>query len=430
MSEQELVKRCLIDICDRNGFKSPSTMTKRDFESISLEIEEKTGVLISVSTIKRLLNGKFNRLPQVATLSAISKYFGYKNWKEYKSTIVATAEPVDSTTKITVEPSLRFKRFFQVAIATAALGIIAIGLFVQFNKKEKIPDFTKASFSVRKNTSNEIPNTVVFSFNVDGIDADSFFIQQSWNKNKRVKIFKNNYTLTDIYYEPGYHIAKLIANDSIIRTIDISIPTDKWFLSARDVAPGSKPEYIKTDNLMKDGLLALDKTDLATNGIDTKSEKQYSYTFFPTRIDISSDNYSLKTRVRMKEVRNNFCPYIMVEVFCQKYFTFFKSTQPGCASEASLQFGSNYISGKQTDLYPLCYDVREWMNVEISVIDKKVRILFNDKEVFSSSYVNTLGNIAGLGFMSNGLCEIDFVELKGLNGAVFYQSDFREAAIY
>jgi hypothetical protein len=427
MSEQELVKRCLIDICERNGFTSPSAMTKRDFETISVEIEEKTGVLISVSTLKRLLNGEFNRLPQVATLRAISKYFGYKNWKEYKTTIVASAEAADS--ERIVKPSLPFKRFFQVAVATAALGIIAIGLFVQFNKKEKIPDFTKASFSVRKNTSNEIPNTVVFSFNVDEIDADSFFIQQSWNKNKRVQVFKNNYTLTDIYYEPGYHIAKLIANDSIIRTIDISIPTDKWFLSARDIAPGSKPEYIKTDNLMKDGLLALDKTDLTDNEIDTKTEKQYSYTFFPTRIDISSDNYTLKTRVRMKEVRNNFCPYIMVEIFCQKHFTFFKSTQPGCASEASLQFGGNYVSGKQTDLYPLCYDVKEWMNVEISVIDKKVRILFNGKEVFSSSYVNTLGNIAGLGVMSNGLCEIDFVELKGMDGAVFYQSDFSEAAI-
>ncbi|MEI9809516.1 MAG: hypothetical protein WDO16_17520 [Bacteroidota bacterium] len=41
--------------------------------------------------------------------------------------------------------------------------------------------------------------------------ADSFFIQQSWDKNRRVKIDKHSHTLTDIYYEPGYHIAKLIA---------------------------------------------------------------------------------------------------------------------------------------------------------------------------------------------------------------------------
>ena len=85
----------------------------------------------------------------------------------------------------------------------------------------------------------------MFHYNIDDVKADSFFIQQSWDVNRRVRIFKNNYTLTDIYYEPGYHMAKLIANDSIIQTVDVSIPSDGWFLFAMNTKPKSNPVYIK-----------------------------------------------------------------------------------------------------------------------------------------------------------------------------------------
>ncbi len=105
-------------------------------------------------------------------------------------------------------------------------------------------DLKKAQFSMNKTTRNDLPNTVVFNYNIDDVNADSFFIQQSWDKDRRVRIDKKNHTLTDIYYEPGYHVAKLIANDSVIRTIDVSIPTDKWFYYARERKPASIPEYV------------------------------------------------------------------------------------------------------------------------------------------------------------------------------------------
>jgi len=429
MSDHEIVKKSLIEIFSKNGYVNVDHLTQRDHEFISQAIETRTGILISSSTIKRLLHGEFSRLPQVATLNAIAQYIGHKNWQDYRTSITALEEnapaPVYSETLKPAKPVLSTVRNFKfIALAVVLVGIIIIAGFIQFAERHAIGNIEKASFSAQKNTQNEIPNTVVFHYNVDDVDADSFFIQQSWDDRRRVQVFKNNYTLTDIYYVPGYHIAKLIANDSIIRTVDISIPTDRWFLFA--AMSGSTPQYINPVNFIRDGIFSIDEKDLMEKKIDLEKVKEYVYVFYPSKLEVSSDNYVLKTKVRMKEVKGNSCPYIMLEIFCQKYFMFFKSTTKGCASESFVQFGENFLQGRQHDLSSLSFDVFKWTDVEVRVDNKQVTIKFDGQKVFSTTYQNSMDLIAGLGFVSNGLCEVDEVELKGLNGTVVYKNDFSQ----
>lgn len=429
MTEQELVKKCLTGICKRLGFYDLSVLTQRDHELISQEIENHTAILISVSTIKRLLNGEFSRMPQRATLNAISTYLGFKNWQEYKISLNNSSDIVnqaggdmDTRSPKSRNPGYAINRRW-VWPAAIAMGVIAIFSFISFSSRS-VSHYDTAQFTARKTTDNAIPNTVIFNYNIDKVEADSFFIQQSWDKNRRVRIYKGSYTLTDIYYEPGYHTAKLIANDSIIKTIDVSIPTDRWFLFAKDKSPKSIPRYISSNGAVKNGHLALDKADLDSNRINTDDEKLFAYTYFPKKIEVNSDNYILTARARMKKVRNNYCPYILYEVFCQKRFMFFTSTSTGCASESQLQFGENYVSGKKVDLSPLSADVTQWMDIKMVVKNRQVTIFFNNKPAFTTTYNNPSGLITGLGFFSNGLCEIDLVELKSLDGRVVYQNDF------
>src|SRR5688572_20441114 len=321
-NEQALVRTCLLEIFRRNGYGDDALLTHRDFEHISHEIEAKTTTLISVSTLKRLLNGEFSRIPQTATLNAISNYLGFKNWQDYKLSFLQNGIPAPEQKQDQKTSSAPFKkttghfsrRFKLVTISVFSLVCVAIiFLFIRYSSRSVTGDVASATFSAEKTTSNEIPNTVVFHYNIDNVVADSFFIQQSWDQNRRVKIFKNNYTLTDIYYEPGYHIAKLIANDSVIRTVDISIPTDRWFLFAKDMSPKSVPQYIKpTTSIIHDGVLKLHPADLATNQINGMEEKRFVYAYFPSDIKVNSDNYILKTRVRIDEVKHNLCPNIMV----------------------------------------------------------------------------------------------------------------------
>jgi hypothetical protein len=437
-NEHDLVRECLTEIFRLNGYDDVSKLTQRDYEHISNAIETKTSILISVSTLKRLLHGEFTRIPQTATLNAISTYLNYKSWQDFKLSLrtkvvkVIRKEAVRNEFNIPPEkaktPSNSIKRITVVSVGIVSV-IIAV-LFIRYAPGNSPGNFDKASFSAEKTTSNDIPNTVVFQYNIDDVKADSFFIQQSWDVNRRVRIFKNNYTLTDIYYEPGYHMAKLIANDSIIKTFDVNIPTNGWFLFAKEGGTESIPEYIKPAMpVIKNGSMILDKADLAANGIDASKEKRYIYCLYPPDVTVSSDNYTLKTRVRIHELRNNLCPTLMIEAMTQRYFNFVQSTTIGCASEAMTGFGENFISGKDTDLSPLCYDLTEWIDVEIRVENRHATISFNGKLVYSIPYKRSAGLLTGITFISNGLAEIDFVELKGLDGSVVYENDFSEPGL-
>jgi transcriptional regulator with XRE-family HTH domain len=418
MDEQALVKTSILEIFNSNGYSDPMRMTQRDFDHIGEQLREKSGILISGTTIKRLAYGEFSRLPQIATLNAIANYFNYKTWQEYKANKIKNDPEMEPPKKGKPKFSLKYLSI------PGAIIIVAGIYFFGTTKKGTVRDAEKAAFSFRKNTSNDIPNTVVFNYNIDEVQADSFFIQQSWDKNRRVRIYKKKYTLTDIYYEPGYHVAKLIANDSAIRELDVSIPTDRWFFYAIDNIANYTPEYIKADSFIINGSLGLTVVQLRENSIDVNKDKRYHYVYFPSEMNVPSDNFKFKTRVRMRDVRTSTCPYIEVELYCQRSFMMMRSTTKGCAHEALIEFGEQVMRGIDIDLSPISFDVSQWTDIEIIVKNKVATVKLNDKEVFSTRFVSDTKYLAGLGYISNGLCEVDKAELVGLDGKVMYKNEF------
>jgi hypothetical protein len=54
MNERDLVKGAILEVFKKSGYADAAQMTQRDFDYISSEIEKKSGILISGTTIKRL----------------------------------------------------------------------------------------------------------------------------------------------------------------------------------------------------------------------------------------------------------------------------------------------------------------------------------------------------------------------------------------
>jgi hypothetical protein len=452
LSDHEWVKICMAELCKQAGFPAAEKLVQRDLNFLSEWIESRTGVLISLSTIKRLLNGQFSRLPQIATLDALARSVGYENWQRFKGdnsgktmplpedgpTIVAAGDPEEDTAADPEESAAgepkedaagspaRIKSVpARPLLIAGLLLIIALGLLAVIRiRKPGAIDAGTAQFSVVKVTRNDLPNTVIFKYNIDDVNADSFFIQQSWDRNRRVKIYKKAYTLTDIYYEPGYHTAKLIANDRIIRTLPVSIPTDRWLFYAKERTRLSQPQYILPARSSIDGSMQLTADDLASSKIDREKDNDYLQVYFPSAIAYSSDNFILTCKVKVNECRNASCPYLMTEIFCQHYFMYFQNTLKGCTGALNAQFGDNILSGKNNDLSALGTDVRNWQDLEMEVKKKTVSIRINHVEVFSTAYEKSCGLITGLGFISNGLCVVDFVQLKTADGKDIYSNDF------
>jgi len=455
-NEHELVKICLSELCTRAGLPGPGDLIQRDMIALCDVIESNTGVMISLSTIKRLLNGQFARIPQIATLNAIALSAGYKDWRNFTQakTPVGHAGPEErpagpeqnlgnpQNPADQQNPGSQPNRGSQpnpagpeqdrrsrqsgpkphsnprFLIAGAVLILAFAGtLAILMSNKPGPANIDKAHFSVTKVTGNDIPNTVIFKYNVDSVTADSFFIQQSWDRNRRVQVYKHNYTLTDIYYEPGYHTAKLIAGDKIIRTLPVSIPTDRWLFYAFENKAGSRPKYITHQDT---GMLRLSAGELVASNIDLQKDNVYCNTWFPSDIAYSSDNFTLKCRVRIKPVNNEACPQLMCEVYCQKYFMYFRSSSKGCTGILTAQFGEKELNGRTNDLSGLGTDLREWRDMEFTVRDKKVSIVIDGKQTWSNVYTESAGLITGLGFISNGISEVQFVELRTADGRIIY----------
>jgi hypothetical protein len=420
LSDHEWVKICMAELCERAGFPDTGKLVQRDLNFLSEWIESKTGVLISLSTIKRLLNGQFSRLPQIATLDALAQSIGYENWQHFKGDNSRKMTVIEETGPVRVKFAPARTLLIAGLLLLAALGLLAV---IRIRKPGGLNAGT-AQFSVVKVTRNDLPNTVIFRYNIDDINADSFFIQQSWDRNRRVRIYKKNYTLTDIYYEPGYHTAKLIANDQIIRTFPVSIPTDRWLFYAKEKAPRSQPHYILPAKNSIDGSMQLTVDDLVNSKIDPQKDNAYLQVYFPSAIAYSSDNFTLTCRIKVNQCRNTSCPFLMTEVFCQQYFMYFQNTLKGCTGTLDAQFGDNVLRGQTHDLSTLGTDVRTWQNLEMEVKNKKVSIRINNVEVFSTAYEKSCGLITGLGFISNGLCAVDFVQLKTADGKDIYSNGF------
>jgi hypothetical protein len=440
--DREMVEFCMSAICRKAGMADPGSVTQRDLKFLSGQIEAKTGVLISLSTIRRLINGQFSRIPQVATLDAIARFLDYQNWQDFKKiTLDAAAAPsapaltapapVLTARHPAVTPRRRNPSYIRPLSFAGLLLLATLGLFAVIRiRKPGIANLEKAQFSAVKVTANDLPNTVVFKYNIDQIDADSFFIQQSWDKNRRVRIYKKNYTLTDIYYEPGYHNAKLIANDQIIKTMPVSIPTDRWFYYVKERGVRTIPKYIQPagdpakPSASTSGPAnttaaprSLTLSDLTGNGIDIHKNNQYLQVYFPTRLETNSDDCDLHFRIRVDPVSNAVCPYFMTEIFCQHYFMYFISMTKGCSSESSAQFGENDLDGKTHDLSALSTDSKTWQDVEFAIHNRKVSIRINHAEVLAAEYHQPCGLVTGLGFISNGLSTVDSIRFTNGTGS-------------
>jgi hypothetical protein len=382
MSDKELIEMCLGEILNKSGYTDSGVLRQRDFEHLSTEIEKRTGILISVSTIKRLLNGQFNQLPQAATLNAIATYVGYDSWQDFRAKNHEIINGVDELRPQPPVPSPKTKKrwtYYKVIIPVIAAVVFLVIASNSYFSKPDIFDEKDISFSFKKITSADIPNTVVFTYDVSKINGDSFFIQQSWDRDRRVKIEKNNHTLTDTYYEPGYHNAKLIVNNTVVKTIEVSIPTNGWFFFMKPELFKGLPTYIRPAAPIANGVLSLKPVDIINSKINPQHENFYSYTLFPEKFNLESNNFIFKVRIRFKELKNVMCPTIMYEVCAQSNALVFFTTLPGCTGNINTNVGEHFISGKTTNLSGFGCDIQLWHDIEVAVKNKEARFHIDEK---------------------------------------------------
>ncbi len=429
LSEQDFIGKCRSLIETRLESVTGRDWKNRDFEYLSGLIYEKTRISVSISTLKRIWQDKNQRIPHVSTLNALAGFLDYDSWYDFKEKIKSEISPGASGGERTRNGK---RRRNLVVINLSIIGILVVVSFLLLNlRKDKTKGLSfnpgDIVFTYRKTASAGLPNSTVFYYDISRADFDSAFIQQDWDKSKRARISKEDHYLTSIYYYPNFYDAKLILNDSVVRTVPVNITTEKWVAVYSKEFMGNNPIYLKNIDVVKDDRLFVSIDDLELNAIE--NDKDFFMSFFNVRDfgEVYCDNFMLESEIRNDPKEGGLtCQLAGISVTGEKGFMIATFSDPGCTSMLELSFADYYLNGSTSDLSAFGTDLTQWRHIKYEVIDKTVTIFIERKEVFSFTYGKDIGKLVGIGYHFYGCGSAKSSRLYDGNGQLIYDGGFEE----
>lgn len=358
------------------------------FTELSKKIFDTCQVMLSTATLKRffgIVNHEGN--PSVSTLDTLSQFVGFENWRAFK---LAQPESPKSNRFTFQRKSLYVTAGFFMAIMTVML--------IAYTPQHDPNIIASISFSSRPVT-NTYPNSVVFDFNLKGIQSDSIHIQQYWDPTKTINVRYDQTQATGIYYFPGYFRAKLLVDGNIVKEHDLFLRSNGW-IGTIDYEP--VPKYFEPLSNTESFLLFPDGIEKEIQLSDQPLVSTLHY--IDDLGDISGDDFKLNARIQSTyHDKWAVCQTSWIYILGTKGAMIFPFTKIGCSSDISLMLNDVFLNGKESDLSVLGTDLSSAKDIQIQVRDKLVTISINRKVVLTSPYRETMGKLVGVRFKFLGI---------------------------
>jgi hypothetical protein len=418
--EKEYIRIILEQISSRLQLKNPEYWQQRDFENLSNQIEEKSGISLSVSTLKRISKIQFQHIPQKNTLNALAQLIGYKDWYDFKLQNPLSGDKEVGTKRVKKELKLN-KKFVYLPI----FGAVALLIVILILNSETAQSYSEARFSSRKNVSEGVPNTVIFDYDISMYDFDSAFIQQSWDMRRRAEIKKGEKYSTSVYYFPGYHRAKLLINDQLVKEIPVYITSSGWLQLIQNPKNDLIPLYVQ-GNENSDGCLYISPETVKNYNVDLADNNHFT-SFYYVNDDFNgdSDNFTFETRIKNSlDEGARTCQFCEISIFGEFGRHLLQFCDPGCIGSLYLKFGNEYTSGKNNDLSVFGTDLNVWNDVKMEFKNKMVSVYLNGEEIFKTSYETSNGSIKGIFYRFAGSGSVDYTKLYDTIPNLVFSEDF------
>jgi hypothetical protein len=400
--ESQLLKKCLIIIEEQLQWGSSGQWHSNVFDELSELIANKTGVLLSPTTLKRVW-GKVNydNAPSISTLNTLAAFIGYLNWRDFKTKRKNTQgsksnKPQTSNLRIIITSS-------------ALLTILFISLFSMIGLEEsKTPaDYSNVVFSSRPITKG-YPNSVVFELGIANIESNSMYIQQYWDPSKTIKLKSGQSQATGIYYYPGHFRAKLIIDGTMIRQHDLFLKSEGW-TSTIDYSPVPKYHNLSQSDITS----ALSFSDEFQTEVKNLDEPMYSTFHFVSDLGIvDGDNFKIASTIKSTYMDKwAICQTVYLYLLGTKGAIIIPFSKLGCVSDIDLMLNGPNVSGKEHDLSAFGVDLTDSQKISVSVKNKVVTVLIGGKEVYSDQYQGSMGELVGLRYKFLGLGEVSYISI-------------------
>ena len=397
-------------------------LTQRDFEYLAEQIEEKCGISLSLSTLKRIWRKDYQSVPHLSTLNALVTLLNYESWQEFIQDQETETPSKESFTPVGSNTS------FSSSWGLIGMGILGVFLIVLFLGNRRSPSKqilinSPVFFSGNKTVDKGLPNTVIFEYDLSGVQADSFFFQQAWDETYREPVNPMGRYHNSIYYYPGFHKAKLIANDSILKIHRVHLLTNGWLPYLNNATYTQIPRYLQAPNTHS-GSFSISPEDLDPDEIQLSKGFKLTYANMQDFKGLSSTQFYLDTRLRMDSVFYNPCPELQIYIHAEVHVFKVALTSKGCVSDIWLKMGENYLLGEEEDLSAMGTDLFSYQQVELQAEGNQARVFLNGQQVLDTHFEQDLGEIKGIDFRFTGIGEVDYVRLGSEKNRWIFQEEF------
>lgn len=382
--------QCRNIIEEKLGWGESKAWQGQDFDKLSDRIFEETGVVLSSSTLKRVWGKvRYDSTPNMATLDALARFAGYENWRVFIAMLKDTVAANREVNEAAVISKRSFRKLLVAVVAGASIIVITGSMFL--HKNRKLLKYTDVSFSSHP-VARGVPNTVVFIYDAGNSNADSVFIQQSWDKKRRFKVDKHLHEYTSTYYYPGYYSAKLILEDSVVKEHDVFIETDGW---EGMIEEQPMPVYLAKDLFL--GQLGINQQQLNKYIKNTDREAPiFTLSNVHRSFNINTRQFRFTAEVQnTNQQYNGICQYTNVIVMATNGVIDIPVCRPGCVGEVGLQNGMQYLDGKTHDLSGFGVDFTNPVRIVGETGGGMIKIWINDKMVYQGKFQD-IGMVVGL----------------------------------
>lgn len=427
LSEQDFLEICKTKIEEKYHLgNGDQRLKQRDFEYLIDLIEETSGTKLSISTLKRLWRETSEQNPHPATLDALVSILGYKDWLEFKVDNAPAPEKTDLSKPLgsQKEGKSRIPKIKPALIAVGVLIVLAV-LIISFTSKSIITtaDAEDVHFSVSNTVEAGVPTTVIFNYNLKDIDADTFYIQQDWDPKNRQKIDPVAEYFTSVYYYPGFHRARIIADETVLKTEEVFIRTEGWLAAAVHRDDDEHPVYLPT-TISDDNILSVREEEIQASGMDKDRFGGSGIFNIGNFGDLDGHNFIAETRFKNRPLTNVPCPFAQFTIHTEANIYFTQLSSMGCVGELELMIGEKFISGNENDLSGFGTDLSEWQELSLTIEKKFATVILNGEKIYEIGFENDFGKVVGADYRFSGMGDIDYLRFKESSGSLVFEDGF------
>jgi hypothetical protein len=418
-NESVYLKHCLKAIIDRQKWGDPSTWTGSNFNRLSEELFQVSGISISHRTLRRIFGKDMyreNHNPQIDTKNALSILLGYENWDDF----IRNYEINEKDTPLSSygSASRRSINSKAVLLILLAIAVIGTGIHLFLNRETKV-DLDLLNFRVVEK-SGYIPFSATFKFDLSHIKSDNIVFKAGGGQDS-IRLSKEDTTIIKTLKVPQYRSFSIKVDGKVVSTVKVLAKSNEWETGFID----RSNYYPVKASLNTPGLLSVDQNEfLALKNVMNTKENWLKFQKYED-YNVSTDNLRFEAKIRgdsaLTEIK---CHNTSITLISKNSRINLNFTQKGCEQYALLHIGDQKMDGVKHNLSGLITDIRNWHIYKIEFKQNKISISIDDGPKTTFTYEGTLGPLYGIWVKNRGLGMMDYIKLYDLGGKEIYVNDF------